>query len=125
MSSLFKDDPDFSNPPPAATPGHLPPELPAFAQDATEHANTDHPDGPLHRRTVQADPAIIDATFAGAEAMGIICPRCHCPDMRVGSTIRHDGAVRRYRYCRACGRGLPTEELSAAELANLRRLANQ
>lgn len=122
MSNLFKDDPDFAEPDPqvsraASAPGPLPPTLPPFAQE-------DQHEGPT-RRTVEADPAIIDATFVGAEALGIICPRCACPDMRVGSTVRHDGAVRRYRYCRACGRGLPTEELSAAELANLRRLANQ
>jgi len=126
--NLFQDDPDFADPPPPANadPARppLPDNLPPFAPPDM-HASDPHGGPYPQRREVQIDPAAIDATFVGAEALGIVCPRCACPDMRVGSTIRQDGAVKRYRYCRACGRGLPTEELSAAALANLRRLAGQ
>ncbi len=78
----------------------------------------------LHRREVEIDPNAIDPSNA-IEGTGLVCPRCACPDMRIGSTVRLDGSIKRYRYCRHCGRGLPTEEISASALANLRRLAGQ
>ncbi|TXI80768.1 MAG: hypothetical protein E6Q40_14485 [Cupriavidus sp.] len=81
------------------------------------------PTPPMARREVTADPNVIDPA-AGA-ALGLVCPRCQCPDMRVGCTRDISGGVKRYRYCRNCGRGLPTEEVSASELAYLRRLAGQ
>lgn len=79
----------------------------------------------LHRREVEAHPNVIAPTTDENTTKGLSCPKCHCPDMRVGSTVQLDGSVRRYRYCRNCGRGLPTEEIAASELANLRRLAGQ
>lgn len=72
---------------------------------------------------VQIPLSAIDPNFAGADVLGIVCPKCGCQDMRVRRTIELDGSVKRYRYCRACLRGLPTEEIPASELANLRRLA--
>lgn len=83
-------------------------------------------EGGLPRRDVAVDPAAVDPAAIDpsfADGPGLCCPQCGCPDMRVGSTVRLDGRVRRYRYCRHCGRGLPTEEISAAELADLRRRA--
>lgn len=75
------------------------------------------------RREVDVDPSVIDFTDAAAEVPvnGFVCPKCACQDMRVGCTRGHDGGVRRYRYCRNCGRGLPTEELPASMLADMRR----
>lgn len=75
------------------------------------------------RREVEIHPSAIDPSSPGAEALGLVCPRCQCPDMRVGCTFGINGAVKRYRYCRNCGRGLPTEEVAASELADLRRRA--
>lgn len=80
---------------------------------------------PMARREVDVDPNVIDPAADIDGTMGLVCPKCQCPDMRVGCTRGITGAIRRYRYCRNCGRGLPTEEVAASELANLRRLAGQ
>lgn len=73
------------------------------------------------RRETDVDPSVIDITDAEAPLKGFVCPKCECQDMRVGCTRSHDGGVRRYRYCRNCGRGLPTEEVPASLLADMRR----
>jgi len=49
---------------------------------------------------------------------GIRCPNCHCQDllddetrpMHVVKTVRGKGFIRRYRYCRHCGRRVRTRE---------------
>ena len=43
----------------------------------------------------------------GVRTKGLKCPRCHCIQFRDGKNVRNtlpvEGAVRRYRVCRACG----------------------
>ena len=80
---------------------------------------------PPEQPEVEIPLSAIDPSFVGAEALGLVCPRCECPRMAIRCTFGLAGAVKRYRYCENCGRGLPTEEIPASELANLRRLAGK
>lgn len=52
----------------------------------------------------------------GQAPLGICCPRCGCPDLRVTRTMRLPGGrVRRYRECRHCGRRVCTLELPPSQ----------
>jgi len=60
----------------------------------------------------------IEEMLAGAsqgnQVSGLICPGCGCPQFADGknvrNTVRVNGAVRRYRVCRNCGRIWTTTE---------------
>ena len=41
---------------------------------------------------------------------GIACRACGCRDLRVQTTRRQDGQIRRYRVCRNCGEHRSTIE---------------
>jgi len=52
-----------------------------------------------------------EATKADDRPKGIPCPRCGCCHHRVRNSVKlRDGKVRRYRYCRHCGKQIVTTE---------------
>jgi hypothetical protein len=42
--------------------------------------------------------------------VGIMCPNCHCTDLRVTRTTKRLGTIRRERVCRNCRRLFITTE---------------
>ena len=53
-------------------------------------------------------------TGDGVHVNGLRCPKCHCivfsEGRNVRNTLRVEGAIRRYRVCRKCGRTWTTIE---------------
>jgi len=50
-------------------------------------------------------------------AVGIVCPRCGCADLRVLNTRHAMGRIIRYRLCRHCERRVVTYEVTPSMLA--------
>ena len=50
---------------------------------------------------------------AAADAGGIRCPACNCPDTSVYYTRKESGRIKRIRKCNHCGRPITTFESSA------------
>ena len=64
-----------------------------------------------------------------AGLIGIVCPKCHCADLRTTHTRRLPGGrVRRYKRCRHCDRVVTTIEappgISDATYGTFSQLSN-